>query len=172
MISVWSPFFSEQYTISRMLSGFFVNICSNSVELTPYEAGGLSDNKIAVTYNGTVADADAVAEIESIELTFYDEKYCNKIYTLAEHTWYSGSDATYIEATSELSYQSQNQEGKFILPDYVKSNYINLRNVHFNIENLDAPAGAGASETVAYKVYQTDMSNWQNAIQGTQYTAN
>lgn len=53
---------------------------SNSVELTPYEAGGLSGNKIAVTYNGTVADADAVAEIESIELTFYDEKYCNKIW--------------------------------------------------------------------------------------------
>ena len=143
---------------------------SNSVELTPYEAGGLSGNKIAVTYNGTVADADAVAEIESIELTFYDEKYCNKIYTLAEHTWYSGSDDVYTEATSELLYQSQYQEAKFIFPDYIKNNYANLRNVHFNIERLDAPAGAGASENVAYKVYQTDISNWQNAIQGTQYS--
>lgn len=143
----------------------------STVALTPYETAGLSNNQIAITYNGTVSnDADAVVEVESITLEFYDVKYCNKTYTLAQHTVF-GSPSGYNQETGELTYQAQNDEIKFYLPDFVKNNYKQLQNVHFNIESLSAPAGAGDTENVAYKVYQTDISNWQNAIEGTKYTA-
>lgn len=126
----------------------------NSIELTPYEAGGLSGNKIAITYSGTVAaDADAVAEIESIELTFYDEKYCNKVYAISELSPQGGSDY-YDVATQELSFASQYQETKFSFPQYVVNNCSYLRNVHFNIESNSA----GDSAQVGYKVYKTGFS--------------
>lgn len=125
-----------------------------SIDLTPYEAGGLSGNKIAITYNGTVAaDADAVAEIESVELTFYDEKYCNKVYAISELSPQGGSNY-YDATTQELSFASQNQETKFSFPQYVVNNCSYLRNVHFNIESNSA----GDSAQVGYKVYKTGFS--------------
>lgn len=136
-------------------------------------ATGVESKSLAITYNGSVAaDAAAVIEITSIELEFYDEKYCNKTYTLAEHNKNSNSSSSviYDQAASTLTYSAQNQEIKFDLPEYAENNKTYIRNVHFNIENITGPTGAGSSENVAYKVYKNDMSNYLNAISGTQYT--
>lgn len=153
------------------------NLSGGTLEI--WRTGALPDStSLEIKYganSGNAGSGDTI-KIENISLEFYDETYCNKTYTLAQHVRNANSNAAYNEATNELSFSSKNSEEKFDLPDYVMNNVSQLRNVHFNVESLnfsptDTGATVGNNECVAYKVYKDDISNWQNAIGGTQYSA-
>lgn len=144
-----------------------------------WRTGALPDSaslEIKYSANGGNAGSGDTIKIENISLEFYDETYCNKTYTLAQHVRNANSNAAYDVATNVLSFSAKNTEEKFDLPEYVKNNVSQLRNVHFNVESLnfsptDSGATAGSNENVAYKVYKDDISKWQNAIAGTKYSA-
>lgn len=131
----------------------FYNNATGTNELSAYATGSCVG--LALTYNGTPS-SDVEVEIGSVELSFHDEKYCNKVYTVAQLPVYSAS--SYDASTNTFSYTARNEEAKFNLPEYVLNNVSNLKGVHFNVED-QKPDGAQA----AYKLYIDDMSNWQNA---------
>lgn len=122
-------------------------------------ATGTDGKRIAVTYNGNTGASGVTVEIESIELTFYDDKYSNKVYSISELPVNSGG-SHYDGATNTISYGAQYDEIKFTFPSYVTKNVSYLKNIHFNIEsNGQSPAGAQAG----YKLYVDDISDYRNS---------
>ena len=134
---------------------------SNTITLSKYVTGLEGKSRIAITYNDNVGDTDVVVEIDSIELTFYNEKYCNKVYTVGEHTLNNSATygVVYDKDTNTLSYSQQNDEAKFDLPGYVKKNITYLRNIHFEAGSI-SPSGA----QVSYKLYKDDLTDYRNAV--------